>query len=566
MDLSFCIIGKNESSHLRRCLTALKKCGHEIVFVDTGSSDETVAIAREYTDKVFFFEWINDFSAARNFAMEQASEDMVFFVDCDEYLEDVSSCIEAITLMEAYPDALGQILRRNLCDDSNGGQTVYEDLVERFFDRRLYKYTGRIHEQPVRRDGSVPSACRLPMIFSHDGYLGTPEQKKKKGLRDQELLLRDLEENRKNNIPDDPYIFYQLGQASTLMADKEKALEYYKSGVALDIDPSLTYVQMMITNYGNTLTDAQRCEEALALARYEDRIDDYADYFTMLGFAALQEKKYLTAIYYYKKALGASGHNLIFAAGALPHHNLGCIYEAFGNYKKAIEHFEAADKAGHEGSAARASALRNKQENTSDKDNGIFHNFIFICDEATDLTRLKASMDSLRAQTVGFEHVMATFVCRADSKSDPLYTQIRAWENESPDNILVLESDIVDKNTARAEILYTVLQYSSAPLITIAEPGEMIHIDHVRTVRSFSDLLISHSPAVIRCGYVKNIKELYIEPAKEKEPQAWQIPGEEFSRIITSASAGCSFSADSLSGDKTGGYVLADIGLNLIMA
>ena len=180
MDLSFCIIGKNESSHLRRCLTALKKCGHEIVFVDTGSSDETVAIAREYTDKVFFFEWINDFSAARNFAMEQASEDMVFFVDCDEYLEDDSSCIEAIALMEAYPDALGQILRRNLCDDSNGGQTIYEDLVERVFDRRLYKYTGRIHEQPVRRDGSVPSACRLPMIFSHDGYLGTPEQKKKR--------------------------------------------------------------------------------------------------------------------------------------------------------------------------------------------------------------------------------------------------------------------------------------------------------------------------------------------------------------------------------------------------
>ncbi|MCR5209279.1 MAG: glycosyltransferase [Lachnospiraceae bacterium] len=567
MNFSFCIIGKNESSHIRSCLPALKKCGQEIVYVDTGSSDDTVAVAKEFTDKVFFFEWINDFSAARNFAMEQASEDMIFFVDCDEYLEEDSSVDEALSLMERYPDALGQILRRNLCDDGNGGQTIYEDRVERLFDRRLFKYTGSIHEQPVRRDGSMPSAYHLPMYFSHDGYLGTPEQKKKKGERDLSLLLKDLEENRKRDLPDDPYIFYQLGQACTLMADKDKAVEYYSLGLKLPLDPTLTYVQMMITNYGNALTDSGRPSEALLLDRYADYIDDYADYFTMLGFAALQAGKYLTSAYYYKKALTAPRHNLTAAADALPHHNLGCIYEGFGDYPTAIAHFTAADKAGHKYSADRASALKTKLKSEGCGEKTFFHNYIIICDADSDQDKVRSSMNLLKDQTVGFDHVMVTFVCLSHKEWErsPLFDQIRTWETESPDNILVLEADDYDRNTSGTEILGSVLQYSTAPLLSFLKPGDRIHVDHARTIKEFFDLLHNYSPSVIRCGIFHDQDNLYLEPAREKDLQAWKIPHSELISIINNKGTGLTFSGKALSDGGNTECVLADTGMALII-
>ena len=70
--ISLCMIVKNEEAVLDRCLDSIKDAADEIIIVDTGSSDRTKEIAREYTDKVFDFTWENDFSAARNFAFDQA--------------------------------------------------------------------------------------------------------------------------------------------------------------------------------------------------------------------------------------------------------------------------------------------------------------------------------------------------------------------------------------------------------------------------------------------------------------------------------------------------------------
>ena len=67
--ISVCIITKNESEKLKKCLKHLTGYGFEIVVVDTGSTDDTVAMAKKYADKVCYFSWCNDFSAARNYAL-----------------------------------------------------------------------------------------------------------------------------------------------------------------------------------------------------------------------------------------------------------------------------------------------------------------------------------------------------------------------------------------------------------------------------------------------------------------------------------------------------------------
>ncbi len=84
--ISLCMIVKNESDSLRRCLNSIKDAVDEIVIVDTGSTDDTKNIAYEFTDRVYDFVWIDDFSAARNFSLSKASYDYIMWLDADDVI------------------------------------------------------------------------------------------------------------------------------------------------------------------------------------------------------------------------------------------------------------------------------------------------------------------------------------------------------------------------------------------------------------------------------------------------------------------------------------------------
>ncbi len=88
MTFSLCMIVKNEAEILRRCLDPIKDIMDEIIIVDTGSTDDTKKIARLYTDKVYDFEWNDDFSAARNFAFSFATGDYIYSADADEVIDE----------------------------------------------------------------------------------------------------------------------------------------------------------------------------------------------------------------------------------------------------------------------------------------------------------------------------------------------------------------------------------------------------------------------------------------------------------------------------------------------
>ena len=88
--LSVCIIVKNEEENLKKCLLALLAFPFEIVVVDTGSADRTVEVAKRYTEQVYDFAWCDDFAAAKNFAIQKASNDLVLVLDSDEYIEPLS--------------------------------------------------------------------------------------------------------------------------------------------------------------------------------------------------------------------------------------------------------------------------------------------------------------------------------------------------------------------------------------------------------------------------------------------------------------------------------------------
>ena len=98
MKISVCLIVKNEEEKLWRCLASLANYVDEIIITDTGSNDSTIEIAKKYTDKIYFFEWIHDFSAARNFCQSHASWDYILWIDADEWFEtsDIKALIKTI--------------------------------------------------------------------------------------------------------------------------------------------------------------------------------------------------------------------------------------------------------------------------------------------------------------------------------------------------------------------------------------------------------------------------------------------------------------------------------------
>ena len=82
--ISLCMIVKNEERTLARCLDSVAGITDEIVIVDTGSSDRTMEIAAQYTDRIFMYEWADDFAAARNFSFDQATQEYILWLDADD--------------------------------------------------------------------------------------------------------------------------------------------------------------------------------------------------------------------------------------------------------------------------------------------------------------------------------------------------------------------------------------------------------------------------------------------------------------------------------------------------
>ena len=88
--ISLCMIIKNEGKVLSRCLDSIKDLMDEIIIIDTGSTDNTKEIASNYTNKIYDFEWTDDFSAARNYSFSKATKDYIYVADADEVIDAIN--------------------------------------------------------------------------------------------------------------------------------------------------------------------------------------------------------------------------------------------------------------------------------------------------------------------------------------------------------------------------------------------------------------------------------------------------------------------------------------------
>lgn len=215
--------------------------------------------------------------------------------------------------------------------EMNGTGSVYTDQVERFFHRDLYHYEAIIHEQVCALDGHSYTRIELPLTVEHCGYNGTMEEIAQKVDRNNTLLLKMLKEN-----PDDPYLYFQLGQSYNMLHDDEKACYYYGKGLAYDVDPRAEYVQMMVIGYGYNLLHLERYEDALQFQNIYEEFSFTADFVCLMGLIYLRNGLVMQAMKEFLKATTFDHANVTGANSFIPTFNMGCINEVLGDIKTAV--------------------------------------------------------------------------------------------------------------------------------------------------------------------------------------------------------------------------------------
>lgn len=336
LPITVCLISKNESSHIIPCLSRLRPHFPEIILVDTGSTDNTVALARPYADRLLTFDWKDDFSAARNYAVSYAGNDWVLHVDCDEYLESIEEQ-ELNRLLCLYPQSIGMFTLINPCM-SFGAVTTHTERMGRLFSKSYYHYEGTIHEQPAALSGAACSYFEIPLSFHHQGY-ATEAIVQQKAARNLSLLLKAFQP-----AAPDPYLCFQIGQSFLLLKDYEKACHYFDMGLSIDVNPHLEYVRTMVESYGYCLLELKQYQTALQFEGIYDTFCDRADFVFLMGLIYMNNAMFENAISEFQKASHMSAASTEGVNSYLAHYNTGVIYECLGNNTEALHCYK---KCGH---------------------------------------------------------------------------------------------------------------------------------------------------------------------------------------------------------------------------
>ena len=239
--LSVCIIAKNEENNISRCLASVEHIAEEIVVVDTGSTDNTIMIAKSFGAKIVYHEFNNDFAGARNKALDNATKDWILYLDCDEQLdyEDSYRLKEILDndKFEGYCLSLSNII--------DGKKNLTLPSLRVFKNRKEYRFVGKIHEQinpAIEAFSGKDNVDITDVKFYHYGYdenYADIPAKIKRNL----AIFNSYEESEKNG-----FFYYNLANENLRINNLEEAIEcYLKANEFEDDNGYKVYIPMYVT-------------------------------------------------------------------------------------------------------------------------------------------------------------------------------------------------------------------------------------------------------------------------------------------------------------------------------
>lgn len=363
--LSLCMIVKNEAENLRRCLDSVKEVVDEMIVMDTGSTDDTIAIAKSYGAIVPSYDWQGNFSDARNEALKYVTGDWILVLDADEELNP-AIVPKMRRAMEKEENLVINLIRHEI----GAVQSPYS-LTSRLFRRHPQVTFTRPYHSII--DDNVDILLKkephwkiieLPEIaILHYGYTADKIASLDKFERARKAMEGFYKEH-----PHDPYVCSKLGALYLKVGRQKEGFKLLKHGIKCHgSNPHILYeLYYHLANYyysvdefkksadhfikaieqpilpqlklgaynnlGGLLYEAENYETALSIFEKTVKIDpSYADGYYNLGLVLKQLHRLPESIKAYKKALKLAPNN------AAIYQNLGVAYITFGSYNEAIE-------------------------------------------------------------------------------------------------------------------------------------------------------------------------------------------------------------------------------------
>ncbi|MGI6005102.1 MAG: glycosyltransferase [Christensenellales bacterium] len=344
--LCLCMIVKDERKHIERCIRSVRGLAREIVVVDTGSTDNTVALARSLGADVYTYAWDDSFANARNFAMDKAQSDWLLLLDADEALDEGGH--EVILKFIADTRLDGAHFRVRNYTGSRYSPEAYSlhSALRLLRNNKKYRYKGEIHEQItcVQHDEKISDRfTTLDVTVHHFGYLDDTVKEKRKRRRNIPILEKQLEKN-----PTEPFTLFNMGNEYLSMHEYETALEYYEKALSHIENRRIAFVPHLFFRMVNCYESLGKPERALGIIRMG--LAEYpscTDYEYLRADILCKRRRYTLAIESLETCLkmGKPPMPLEFLPGCGTYraaYQLGEVYLELEDYVRAVRYFDLA--------------------------------------------------------------------------------------------------------------------------------------------------------------------------------------------------------------------------------
>lgn len=299
--ISACVITKNEAIHLPRWLHSMSQISDEMIVVDTGSTDNTKTIAKASGAKVYVFPWINNFAAAKNYALDKAKGDWIIFLDADEYFAD-----------DILPKLHHKILEINrnkkinafICRMINIDVDDNNRVINSFYQLRIFRnkssirYEGAVHE--ALSTGKDPlSLMLLPrdIYIYHTGYSNKVIDKKLK--RNLKMMQDDIRVNGEKKKYYKPLAdcYYGLGNYKKAVVYNQKIIDSDMTLIGIGVDIYIQYIHALC------MLDESKEKIDYVINKGLEKYPTSSDLNYQKGYFLYDSKNYVKAEKYLQKAL-----------------------------------------------------------------------------------------------------------------------------------------------------------------------------------------------------------------------------------------------------------------------
>ncbi|MGM7683566.1 glycosyltransferase [Cytobacillus sp. Hm23] len=338
MEISLCMIVKNEEEVLDNCLSSIAKLMDEIIIVDTGSSDRTKEIAMKYTDKVYDFEWIDDFSKARNYSFSKATKDYIMWLDADDIVPIESQRkIDEVkeNLLKLNPDAITMAYQYSFDSEGRPILTLHRNRIVK--KECNFKWHGYVHEQ-LEISGKI---IKTNIVIKHKRV----RTNSKRNIKIYEKALA----TQKTLSPRDIFLY-----ANDCFDHKnyEKAIELYDTFLTLK-NQEKEFRNYAIWKLADIYINLKEYDKAIDYCFASFKMDSpRAEICCRLAYCFQVNKEITQAISWYKIATNLEkpdlqDHNTIFQEHCytwIPHLELCSCYIYLEDYTEAKLHNDLAAK------------------------------------------------------------------------------------------------------------------------------------------------------------------------------------------------------------------------------